>query len=99
MNRKGRAQYIANLLLKINAKLGGRNAVLSEPIPIRREKEDNILIMGADVTHPTFRGKSENGPPSIAAVSIKEVKENIKAFLNLSTKSSNKRFNLFLSLR
>lgn len=56
-------QYIANILLKVNTKLGGKNAVISDPIP--KVSEVPTIIFGADVTHP---GVSERSRPSIAAV-------------------------------
>ncbi|KAJ0977823.1 hypothetical protein J5N97_013297 [Dioscorea zingiberensis] len=60
-------QYLANVSLKINVKLGGRNAVLldaiSRRIPLVSDKP--TIIFGADVTHPE---KGEDSSPSIAAV-------------------------------
>jgi eukaryotic translation initiation factor 2C len=61
--RKPRDQYVANLALKINAKLGGANVRMSSnlPGPIARKP---VIIFGADVTHP-LAGSSM---PSFAAV-------------------------------
>ncbi|KAH7681812.1 eukaryotic translation initiation factor 2C protein [Dioscorea alata] len=60
-------QYLANVSLKINVKMGGRNAVLldaiSRRIPLVSDKP--TIIFGADVTHPE---KGEDSSPSIAAV-------------------------------
>ncbi|CAK8538743.1 unnamed protein product [Lathyrus sativus] len=60
-------QYLANVSLKINVKVGGRNTVLvdalSHSIPIVGEKP--TIIFGADVTHPH---PGEDSSPSIAAV-------------------------------
>ncbi|KAK9867750.1 hypothetical protein WJX84_002347 [Apatococcus fuscideae] len=63
-SRGGRAQYTANLALKVNAKIGGCNARLSD-----RDQADFMqepfMVLGADVTHPVGASESE---PSIAAV-------------------------------
>ncbi|PKU82020.1 protein argonaute 1C-like [Dendrobium catenatum] len=60
-------QYLANVALKINVKVGGRNTVLvdaiSRRIPLVSDKP--TIIFGADVTHPH---PGENSRPSIAAV-------------------------------
>ena len=60
-------QYLGNVLLKVNTKIGGRNTELSTDLPLLREK---TIIFGADVTHPG-PGASYGGrtPPSIVAVS------------------------------
>ncbi|GMH17535.1 hypothetical protein Nepgr_019376 [Nepenthes gracilis] len=63
MNR----QYLANVALKINVKVGGRNTVLvdalSRRIPLVSDRP--TIIFGADVTHPH---PGEDSSPSIAAV-------------------------------
>ncbi|KAM7519207.1 hypothetical protein LguiB_018169 [Lonicera macranthoides] len=57
-------QYLANLGLKINAKLGGSNAELNEPLQLPRIfGQDHVMFVGAD--HPSPMNKS---CPSIAAV-------------------------------
>ncbi|KAI5433160.1 protein argonaute 1 [Lathyrus oleraceus] len=60
-------QYLANVSLKINVKVGGRNTVLvdalSRRIPIVSDRP--TIIFGADVTHPH---PGEDSSPSIAAV-------------------------------
>ncbi|KAL2652267.1 hypothetical protein R1flu_020395 [Riccia fluitans] len=64
---KGNRQYMANLSLKINAKVGGRNTVLKDAIDKRIPlvTDMHTIIFGADVTHPH---PGEDGSPSIAAV-------------------------------
>lgn len=61
-------QYMANVALKINVKVGGRNTVLvdalSRRIPLVSDRP--TIIFGADVTHPH---PGEDSSPSIAAVS------------------------------
>ncbi|KAL7241436.1 hypothetical protein ACSBR1_014097 [Camellia fascicularis] len=57
-------RYFANLALKINAKLGGSNVELIEPLP-RFEGEGHVMFVGADVNHPGARNST---CPSIAAV-------------------------------
>ncbi|KDO27771.1 hypothetical protein SPRG_07370 [Saprolegnia parasitica CBS 223.65] len=60
---KKQAQYIANLLMKVNVKLGGRNAVCSDPLP--KVAEVPTIILGCDVSHP---GPGDKSRPSIASV-------------------------------
>ncbi|KAL3681567.1 hypothetical protein R1sor_024523 [Riccia sorocarpa] len=60
-------QYLANLALKINAKVGGTNTVLLDALNRRmpRVGDKPTIIFGADVTHPH---PGEDSCPSIAAV-------------------------------
>ncbi|XP_061375182.1 protein argonaute 5 [Gastrolobium bilobum] len=60
-------QYLENLALKINVKVGGRNTVLNDAIQRRipNVSDKPTLILGADVTHPQ---PGEDSSPSIAAV-------------------------------
>lgn len=64
-------QYLANVALKINVKVGGRNTVLvdalSRRIPLVSDRP--TIIFGADVTHPH---PGEDSSPSIAAVRYSE---------------------------
>ncbi|KAK4361420.1 hypothetical protein RND71_020372 [Anisodus tanguticus] len=61
---KGQDQYLANLCMKINAKLGGSNMELVERLP-NFGGADNVMFIGADVNHPAARNVT---CPSIAAV-------------------------------
>ncbi|KAK1398330.1 Argonaute [Heracleum sosnowskyi] len=56
-------QYLENLSLKINVKVGGRNNVLVSAPPVVRDCP--TIIFGADVTHPA---PGEDSSASIAAV-------------------------------
>ncbi|CAL0320451.1 unnamed protein product [Lupinus luteus] len=60
-------QYLANVSLKINVKMGGRNTVLLDAVSCRMPLVSDIptIIFGADVTHPE---NGEDSSPSIAAV-------------------------------
>ncbi|KAI4340243.1 hypothetical protein MLD38_025102 [Melastoma candidum] len=64
---KKNKQYLANVALKINVKVGGRNTVLVDAlcrrIPLVGDRP--TIIFGADVTHPP---PGEDSSPSIAAV-------------------------------
>nr|DAD32509.1 TPA_asm: hypothetical protein HUJ06_011360 [Nelumbo nucifera] len=64
---KPHKQYLANVALKINAKVGGRNTVLEDIVnrcmPMVSDKP--TIIFGADVTHPS---PGDLRSPSIAAV-------------------------------
>ncbi|XP_059625093.1 protein argonaute 2-like isoform X2 [Cornus florida] len=63
---KGNDAYLANLALKINAKLGGSNIEL-ERLP-HFEGGGHVMFVGADVNHPTGSWNSARPSPSIAAV-------------------------------
>ncbi|GJM96200.1 hypothetical protein PR202_ga13016 [Eleusine coracana subsp. coracana] len=65
--RKGGKQYLENLALKINVKVGGRNTVLEDALNKRIPLLTDLptIVFGADVTHPPA---GESSSPSIAAV-------------------------------
>ncbi|PIA35484.1 hypothetical protein AQUCO_03500088v1 [Aquilegia coerulea] len=60
-------QYLANVALKINVKVGGRNTMLVDAISKRIPvvSDEPTIIFGADVSHPH---PGEDSSPSIAAV-------------------------------
>jgi eukaryotic translation initiation factor 2C len=68
--KRGQVQYIANVALKVNAKLGGRNVMLSPstmntaPDFLKQFGKAPYMIMSADVTHPL----AGSTMPSLAAV-------------------------------
>ncbi|KAI3455843.1 hypothetical protein Pfo_012506 [Paulownia fortunei] len=61
---RGDDQFLGNLCLKINAKLGGSNVELTQRLPHFKE-EDHVMFIGADVNHPVSK---KSTTPSIAAV-------------------------------
>lgn len=60
-------QYLENVALKINVKVGGRNTVLEQAVHGRIPFLTDVptIVFGADVTHPA---PGEASSPSIAAV-------------------------------
>ncbi|KAJ7086385.1 argonaute-like protein [Mycena belliarum] len=58
-------QYLSNIALKVNTKLGGLNHLL-EPNAMRWLTKQSTMMVGIDVTHPS--PGSREGSPSIAAV-------------------------------
>uniref|UniRef100_J3LRM0 Uncharacterized protein n=1 Tax=Oryza brachyantha TaxID=4533 RepID=J3LRM0_ORYBR len=65
--QKGGQQYLQNLALKINVKVGGRNTVLEDALYSRIPLLTDFptIIFGADVTHPPA---GEDSSPSIFLV-------------------------------
>lgn len=65
-SRQNPAQYCANVCMKINVKLGGQNATVALP---GRFANSGVMIVGADVTHPSpSQLRMVPPPPSIAAL-------------------------------
>ncbi|KAL2546715.1 Protein argonaute 7 [Forsythia ovata] len=66
---KPSSQFLANLALKINAKVGGCTVALYNSLPSQIPRlfrqDDPVIFMGADVTHPH---PLDDFSPSVAAV-------------------------------
>lgn len=58
-------QYFANVALKVNLKLGGRNQFLDDP-KLGVISECKTIVIGIDVTHPS--PGSPEGTPSVAGI-------------------------------
>ncbi|KAJ8123081.1 hypothetical protein ONZ43_g881 [Nemania bipapillata] len=63
---KGGDQYLRNVALKANLKLGGENHFV-QPQSLGLISEDKTMVVGIDVTHPS-PGSSENAPSVSAMV-------------------------------
>ncbi|CAK9150489.1 unnamed protein product [Ilex paraguariensis] len=65
--QRSNKQYLENVALKINVKVGGRNTVLVDAVDRRIPflTDRPTIVFGADVTHPT---PGEDSSPSIASV-------------------------------
>ncbi|KAF5179812.1 argonaute 1A, partial [Thalictrum thalictroides] len=59
-------KYLANVALKINVKVGGRNTMLADAISksIPVVSDEPTIIFGADMSHPH---PGEDSSPSIAS--------------------------------
>lgn len=67
---RSRMQYLANLAMKINQKLGGINTQIAggidQALPVLGQRANQpFIVFGADVTHPTSFDKNE---PSVGAI-------------------------------
>ncbi|KAJ4772441.1 Argonaute family protein [Rhynchospora pubera] len=80
--KRANPQMLANLALKINVKVGGKNTVLADAItrevPVVRRLP--TIIFGADVTHPL---PGEDTTPSIAAVVASQDWPDIATYVGL----------------
>ena len=65
LNEKKQEQYLGDVALKLNTKLGGINHLLGQESTSWLRKKSTMLV-GIDVTHPTL--KSFKGTPSIVGV-------------------------------
>lgn len=68
LDKKNRVPFWANLVLKVNAKMGGVNFVCNNPNGgILVSKRKNIMILGGDVTHPQGEAGDSNSLASLVA--------------------------------
>lgn len=62
---RGAAQYLANIAMKVNVKLGGTNCVLHEPV----FSSGRFMLVGGDISHASPGAlRSATPPPSCAAL-------------------------------
>lgn len=65
LSGRGSAQYLANIAMKVNVKLGGTNCVAEEPL----FKSGRCMLLGGDISHAAPGAlRSVNPPPSTAAL-------------------------------
>lgn len=65
LSGKGSAQYLANIAMKVNVKLGGTNCIAEEPL----FKAGRCMLLGGDISHGAPGAlRSTNPPPSTAAL-------------------------------
>ncbi|CAZ85753.1 unnamed protein product [Tuber melanosporum] len=65
-NPKGQLQYLANIALKVNVKLGGSNMVIDDPFLMKQP----TMIMGCDASHPNpAQRRMDPPPPTFTAIS------------------------------
>ncbi|KAI0353623.1 argonaute-like protein [Trametes cingulata] len=63
---RAKAQYFANVCLKINVKLGGINTIPdARSVPVLTDPHNPTIVMGADVIHPA---PGADGRPSFTAL-------------------------------
>ncbi|BGO92079.1 Protein argonaute [Rhodotorula toruloides] len=91
---RGVDQYCGNLMLKINAKLGGINSTVDQR-DLPGLVPGKTLLLGADVTHPTGAGTGRAGaevPPSIAALVAAVDSSNMKYAAQVREQEGRKEF-------
>ncbi|OBT88213.1 hypothetical protein VE02_02429 [Pseudogymnoascus sp. 03VT05] len=65
LSGRGSAQYLANIAMKVNVKLGGTNCIAEEPL----FKSGRCMLLGGDISHAAPGAlRSVNPPPSTAAL-------------------------------
>ncbi|KAJ1020439.1 hypothetical protein NDA13_005757 [Ustilago tritici] len=84
-NERGQAQYVANVAMKINVKLGGTNHIVSGERDLPRFGKQTMLV-GADVTHPG----PDSDKPSIAG-SVATIDGGAKRYSSELRKQTNPR--------
>lgn len=64
-------QYLANIAMKVNVKLGGLNCISDENFFFGRPGSKRTMVLGADITHADsedLKDKTKEPPPSYAAL-------------------------------
>ena len=62
---RGTAQYLANIAMKVNVKLGGTNCMLDEPL----FRSGRFMLIGGDISHASASAlRATAPPPSCAAL-------------------------------
>lgn len=59
MNSRGQQQYLANIALKVNVKLGGTNTTISEPL----FRKSRWMVLGGDTSHASPAQLRMSVPP------------------------------------
>ncbi|ERN01425.1 hypothetical protein AMTRI_Chr03g147670 [Amborella trichopoda] len=90
VTKPNRQQYLENVALKINVKVGGRNSVLVDALTRRIPMVSDVptIIFGADVTHPP---PGEDSSPSISAVVASQDWPEVTKYMGLVSAQSHRR--------
>src|SRR5690606_3236687 len=79
-NGRNSSSILTNLILKMNAKLGGTNCVINEDANNITALKGKLMVIGADVTHPS---KTDNFQHSVCSV-VGSWDDNYCKFINTS---------------
>lgn len=78
---KGQMQYLGNIGLKVNCKLGGVNSTIEEPL-FRRSK---FMILGGDSSHPSPGELRKMPPPPSYCALVGSYDSNCVAYSGVAT--------------
>ena len=85
-SRGKREQYLSNLAMKVNAKLGGKNCQWPDTPDLPPWTTRPYMVLGADVTHPM--GESSHASPSPVSPADHQILDGLSALLPLGACAS-----------